>query len=661
MHMIAPDTECLPISCLASRSVRKSERGSFLSLRVLALALTAASAFSMVSATAAHAFSLFGLTLFEDEAEAAANAVIADPREYDVIVNVTGDESLIDAIRDASALWEGRDAPASGAAGLLSTARSEYRRIQSALFNAGYYGGTISILANGREAAQLPPDAMLEDPIDVTINVTTGPTFHFGRTEIINAAPTNDGAYGADIGFTPGQVAAAGTVRQAALLAVEDWRQRGHAKAEVSERAVTADHRTDRLDAVLTVTPGQQAVIGTISVVGASAVDADFIIRQTGLVPGKVYDPDDLVRAREQLAALDVFNSIKIEEADTIGPDGSLPLTIHVQERKPRRVGAGATFSTIDGLGVETFFLHRNLFGEGERLRLVAKLAGIAYPIDTDEFDYYFGGSFTKPGIITPVTDLHVDLTAQRTVLTRYTETSINARLALSHEFTPQISGEAGIEVERSNFYDTLYGTRDFALYGVYGGLTYDTRNDATDPSRGVYANLTAEPFYETQFGNAGLVLEGEARGYLGLGDDDRFVLAGRVKAGLLYGPSTAETPPNKLFFAGGGGSVRGYSYRSIGVDGPGGTVTGGRFLTEASVEARMKISDTWGAVGFIDAGYVTDDSFVGLGEGTRIGAGLGLRYFTGFGPLRLDFAVPLNKRAGDPDYAIYAGIGQSF
>ena len=524
----------------------------------------------MVSTTEAHAFSLFGLTLFEDEAAAAANAVIADPRPYEVTVTVAGDDSLTDTIRNASALWDGRDAPASGAAGLLATARSDYRRIQSTLYNAGYYGGDISILVDGKEAAQLPPDATLGDPIKVSISVTTGPLFHFGKAEVVNAAPAANSASPSTIGFTPGDVAAAGTVRKAAILAVEDWRKRGYAKAEVTNKAVTADHRTDRLDAVLTVTPGRQAVIGAISVDGASEVDTDFIIRQTGLVPGKVYNPEDLVHAREQLAALDVFNSIKIEEADAIGPDGTLPLTIHVQERKPRRVGAGASFSTTDGLGVETFFLHRNLFGQGERLKLTAKLAGIAYPINSADFDYYFGGSFTKPGIITADTDLHFDLTAQRTVLTRYTETSLNAKLALSHEFTPQISGMAGIEAERSNFNDALHGTRDFALYGVYGGLTYDTRNDATDPSQGIYANLTAEPFYEAHYGNAGLLLEGEARGYLGFGDNDRFVLAGRLKAGFLYGPSVAETPPNKLFFAGGGGSVRGYSYRSIGVDGPG-------------------------------------------------------------------------------------------
>jgi translocation and assembly module TamA len=105
---------------------------------------------------------------------------------------------------------------------------------------------------------------------------------------------------------------------------------------------------------------------------------------------------------------------------------------------------------------------------------------------------------------------------------------------------------------------------------------------------------------------------------------------------------------------------VRGYGYRSIGVDGPGGIVTGGRYLLEASVEARARFGDEFGAVAFLDGGYVAADTFPGLDD-LRLGAGVGLRYYTGLGPLRLDLAFPLNRRPGDPDYAIYLGIGQAF
>ena len=638
---------------------------SLLSNRVFLLSLLTAAALSLGTVQPAFAFSIFGITLFEDESEAAANAVIADPRSYSVDVSVAGNADLLDAVRNASALWGGREAPASGAAGLLATARADYRRIQTALYDSGYYGGAISIRVAGEEAADLAPDTTLTNPISVVIKVDTGPLFHFGAAQIVNAATMSGAGENVTppgaIGFVSGQPARAGVVRKAAILAVQAWQQQGYPKAEITARTVTADHKTNTLDAVLTVSSGPHAVLGAISVEGATDMNPDFIVQHTGLKPGAEYDPDDIARARENLANLDVFSSIKIAEADSVSADGSLPLIITVQERKPRRIGAGATMSTTDGLGVETYFLHRNLFGNGERLKLTAKLAGIGFPISTADFDYYFGGSFTKPGVITPDTDLTAELVAQRTVLTRYTETSLNTRLGLSHQFSSEIAVGGGIEAEHANFYDDLYGSRTFTLAGLYSSLTYDTRDDATDPGSGIYAKISADPFYEFQYGNAGMKVDAEARAYLGLSEDNRFTLAGRVRAGFLFGPSIAETPPDRLFFAGGGGSVRGYSYRSIGVDGPGGTVTGGRFIAEGSVEARFKVTDDIGLVGFADAGYVTGDTFVDFDTGTRFGVGVGLRYYTGFGPLRLDFAVPLNKRSGDPDYALYVGIGQAF
>ena len=105
---------------------------------------------------------------------------------------------------------------------------------------------------------------------------------------------------------------------------------------------------------------------------------------------------------------------------------------------------------------------------------------------------------------------------------------------------------------------------------------------------------------------------------------------------------------------------MRGYGYKSIGVAGPGGTVTGGRYLLEGSVEARMRINDTFGAAAFLDGGYVAADTFPGIDD-LRLGAGVGLRYYTGFGPLRLDVAMPLRKHPGDPAYALYLGLGQAF
>jgi translocation and assembly module TamA len=351
---------------------------------------------------------------------------------------------------------------------------------------------------------------------------------------------------------------------------------------------------------------------------------------------------------------------MRVEEADAISPDGTLPLNVVVEELPLRRFGIGATYSTTDGLGIEGFHHWRNLFGQAERLRLDAKIAGINFPIDSKQFDYAFGGVFTKPGIWTPDTDLVVSALAERTVYDTYTETSATASAGLTHYLFDTMTLKGSAFFERSRF-DDDFGTRDFSLAGLDGEFIFDNRDEATNATRGFFVDVTAEPFYEFVFDNAALRATAEARTYFGFGAERRFVLAGRAKVGGIWGPDLAETPPDRLFFAGGGGSVRGYPFKGIGVPGPGGTLTGGRYLLEGSVELRAKVWRDIGVVAFVDGGYVAADSFPGLDQ-LRLGVGMGLRYYTGFGPLRLDLAFPLNKvEPDDPDYALYVGIGQAF
>jgi translocation and assembly module TamA len=610
------------------------------------------------------AFDLFGLKLFEDQSEEDAEAVIADPQPYTLTITINAVGSVEGAVRNASALVADQNEPASGAAGLLAKARGDYRRIIAALFNEGHYGGTVSIRVGGVEAAKLAPDVNLPDPVDVAIVVDPGPLFHFNSVNIVNQAlPTSDPNDQVDLpssqGFGVGEVARSSVILRAEQLALEAWRQQGYAKSVVVTRDVVADHATTTVDVTITVDPGVRAAFGAVTVTGTERMDPEFVRRQTGLTEGEEYDPDELELAQKRLDRLEVFRAARLQAAESIGADGLLPFDLIVQELPGRRFGVGATYSSIDGLGLEAFHLWRNLFGQAERLRLDARVASIAYPIDTAQFDYFFGGTFTKPGIFTPDTDLVAAVSAERTIYPTFTETSASGRIGLTHILSDQISFEGGAQFEVNRF-DDVFGTRDFKTIGLYAGATLDFRDDSVDATEGWFGQVNLEPFYELNYGNAGAKLTVEGRTYFGFGEDDPFVLAGRLKAGLVLGPSLAEIPPDKLFFAGGGGSVRGYAYKSIGVDDGSGTVTGGRYLLEGSVEARARVTSDIGVVGFLDGGYVAADVFPALTD-LRVGAGVGVRYHTGLGPLRLDFAVPLNKRPGDPDYALYVGIGQAF
>jgi len=616
-------------------------------------------------ASGARGFELFGITLFGGPAQADAAAVIAEPQRYSVTLDTgDADATLARVIRGASQLVQEETEPASGAAGLVARARGDYRRILGALQNAGHYGPVISIRIAGREAAGLPPDVRLPDPAPVLVSVAPGPEFRFQRIVIANRAPqTDDPGDQVDppetIGYGSGEVARAGVVLRAEALALEAWRQQGYAKAEIVSRDVVADHRTRTVDVAITIAPGRKAYVGPLRVAGAERVDAGFVAEQTGLRAGDEYDPDDVRRAERRLMRLETFRSMRVEPGASLSETGLLPFDVLVEELPGRRLGAGASFSTVDGLGLEAYHLWRNLFGRAERLRLDAKIAGIAFPVSTADFDYAFGGTFTKPGFPDPDTDLVAAIAAERTILPNYTETSAGARAGFTHYFSDDLVLEGGGFYEFARFEDG-FGTRDFSVAGVLGTATFDNRDAPLDATRGFYAQATVEPFYEFFYGNPALRTTAEIRSYWALSSEPAIVLAARGKIGALLGPDIAETPPDRLFFAGGGGSVRGYAHRGIGVDGPGDTVTGGRYLVEGSVEARARLFGDFGAVAFLDAGAVAADGLPGVDD-LRFGAGIGLRYFTGLGPLRADLAIPLNRREGDPDYAFYVGIGQAF
>lgn len=615
----------------------------------------------------ANAFELFGKCLFGTCKQDDEDGPI-DPKRYTLTLSVISegerDRALEKAVANASLLWQQRADAAAGSAGLLTRAKADYKRILAALYNEARYAADISIAWNGREISGIPAGTELPDVTELSITVKAEGRFRFGTAEIANRAPeTTDRHDRVEApeaeGFLSGAPAYATAVKKAERLAIEAWRQQGYAHAQISERRATANHQTQELNVHLKVDPGARAVYGPIEVKGTERMRAAFVARQTGLLPGAEYDPDDLRRAEERLQRLGVFQAASLKESGEIGPDGALPFSLTVQERKLRRLGIGATISSVDGAGVEGFWLHRNLFGRAERLRFEGRVAGLGTASDFQDLDYFLGAELTLPGRFTPDTDIVIGGYFEREVLDLYTVNQGSATIYATHFLSDEITLQAGAYVTYGD-YDDVFGQRRFGVIGFEAGVEYDTRDNELDSKSGIYAHAALKPFYEWEYGHVVGKAEAEMRVFHALGAEERTVLAARLKVGSIVGASISEIPQDELFLAGGGTSVRGYPYRGIGVSVPGGT-SGGRALFEASAELRQDITDSIGVVGFADLGHVSARSFPDFSDDIRIGAGVGLRYDTGLGPVRLDVAVPVTQQAGDPDFAIYAGIGQAF
>lgn len=624
---------------------------------------------ALAGAGPASAFSLFGIHLWGAREEENRIEVI-DPLTYTVTITVRGPgQDLQSALESASSLWSDREEPASGTGGLLAKARGDYRRLIAALYAEGYYGPYISIRIGGGEAADLSLAQELPQDVPVTVEVDTGPLFHFGTVEVVNPPPAQvraDDEVGTldSIGYKTGRRARSAVVARASALMVEQWRQASYAKAREAEREMLADHLNDQLDASITLDPDRPARYGPTKVVGTTRTDPNFIAFMAGLREGEPFDPDDVTAGQARLNRLGIFRSLRFEEAPEILPDGSLPMTVRVQDRPPRTIGFGGTYSTIDGLGVSAYWMHRNLMGRGERLRFDASVDGLGASLNPEDYDYNVGVTFTKPGVWTPDTDFVTSLVGSKLNYDTYSERSVTARAGFQQSLGRFITGDIFFVASRSRF-DDDFGIRHFTTFGLDGSFQYDRRDDKFDATRGYYLAVTADPFYEAEYGNAALQATLEGRGYLGFLEDRKLVLAARAMVGTYVGASIEESPPDMLFFAGGGGSIRGYAYRSIGVsftNAQGETFTvGGNGIIEASGEVRYRFLDNWGAVAFVDTGLVTADSTFSGDSDLKTGTGVGVRYYTPIGVLRGDLATPLQPEPGDSRIALYIGIGQAF
>jgi translocation and assembly module TamA len=334
---------------------------------------------------------------------------------------------------------------------------------------------------------------------------------------------------------------------------------------------------------------------------------------------------------------------------------------IEVSDGKQRYFGFGAEYSSLDGAGLSGYWGHRNLFGQAESLRVEGKVSGIGATTDVTTFDYSAGIVFTKPGFPVPEATFESRLEAKsENPDDIYDAQSIAYSAGFSYELNDTDKLTAGGEVAYI-LADDAFGKNEYLTFSVPVGFERDARDNKLDPTEGYRATLSAKPSYE--FFNQSIFssFEGSISGYLGLGAEDRVVFAGKLSAGTLVGADELQDiPATRRFYAGGGGSVRGYSYREISPYNGDDEALGGRSYTVASFEMRVKVSDSIGIVPFLDVGTVSTEIVPDFSD-IRAGAGIGLRYATPFGPIRLDVALPLRRYDDGSQYGIYAGIGQAF
>jgi translocation and assembly module TamA len=571
-------------------------------------------------------------------------------------VSVSGEPSgrVTDLIEEASQLLALLKRPPPSLAALSRRIRDDEDRIRAILESEGYYDAVVATKV-GENAS----------PVAVDINIDAGKPYtlaslvlEIGPRSADKALPVlRDQLYQRPIEDVKGKPARAASIIAAEDAAIAALRAGGFAFAKRGDRQVHVDHQAGVIAVTLPVHLGPDAVFGNVRVEGSNAVADRFVDSLVTWTPGMRYDATRLERLRLDLITSGLFSSVKVQPAATedIANGAPLDVDVDVQDALHHTFGIGGKYARDKGVGASAFWEHRNILGGGERLRLA---------IDATEIDQTVSAAFTRPAFLRPDQTLKLTTELGHHDTDAFREWGSTTTTALERRLSDTWTVSAGVSLDLADIED-IDGSRRSYLAGLPMTATWSTTDPLIplDPVRGWRVALAGTPFAGTFSGSVAFFRsEAQASVYVPLDTAARSVFAARLKAGSIVGATTNQIPANRRFYAGGGGSIRGYGYQLVSPIGADLNPTGGRSLLEASLEVRYRINNTFGVVPFVDAGMTSLSNVPGLNGQLRSAVGIGGRYFTPVGPLRVDIAMPVNRRPGiDKRFQFYISFGQAF
>jgi len=398
-------------------------------------------------------------------------------------------------------------------------------------------------------------------------------------------------------------------------------------------------------------------VFGPVSFEGLKQVDEDYLRTYVPWKEGATFNNSELTAFQRALFGTDLFRALTVGIPDAPPADGTqpapLPVTVKAEEGPRRRISGSLRYSSDLGPAVRASFEHRNLFGANERLLLQAEVALLEQSV---------GIGLRKPQFLRPGQELVTDLTFTRSTLDAYDAETVTGFAGIERQITPRWRVGIGGLGEGSRINDSGVNTKDILL-GIPTFAAYDGSNNLFDPTKGARLRIEATPFAGVQDGSNTefFVLDNKGSAYLPLDSERRYVIATRGRLATILAPDLASVPATRRLYSGGGTSVRGYREDLIGPLDSKNNPIGGRSAVEAGVEFRARLFGDIGGVVFTEAGSVSTEMFPDFANGVQTAAGLGLRYYSPAGPIRLDVAVPLNRRSADDRFQVYFSIGQAF
>ncbi|BCI72583.1 surface antigen family protein [Sphingomonas sp. S17] len=577
---------------------------------------------------------------------------------YDMEVRGLAELNLDDEFRSLSALRDGKG-KASNATQVSARAREDEALAVRLMKSLGYYDATAVSTLQRTDQGEGQAGRL-----NVLLTATPGRLYRLSSITVKADPTTPPDLVRSNLPLKVGDPIEAARIQGAEANVSLVLPQRGYPFVKLGDRDILLeDQGPEPVGAyTLPVDTGPRSSFGQLTTTGDKVFDLGHLNVFPRFEEGQLYDSrltDDL---RNALVATGLFNGVAVEPKRTgrMNPDGTEAIDLQVTQTKgPARTLSGeAGYSTGQGVRAQASFTHRNLFPP-EGALIASVIAGTQ--------EQGLSGTFRRSNAGRRDRTFQVIASASHQNYDAFDAFIGTVAFRWSYDSTPiwqkKFTYAFGGELTGTNesVYDFAAGERRRGTYGIAaipGQVVFDQSNDLLNPTRGYRLKLNLSP--ETSVRGAvrpyaRTMVEGTF--YYPL--NDSLVIAGRARAGAIFGIERDDLAPSRRYYGGGGGSVRGYGFQRLGPFDPQGNPVGGRSLNEFALEARYRFGN-FGIVPFVDAGN-SYESTLPTGKDLRFGAGIGGRFYTNFGPLRVDVATPLNPRPGDGKVALYISIGQAF
>lgn len=569
---------------------------------------------------------------------------------------------------EALSTIEELDGDGENIAQLASRAREDEELLAELLRVYGFYDGrivrSIGTTAPGGASAN---DGATPNPT-VRFDVIPGERYRFGAIDLGSLATAPDAetlrrAFEIESG-EPMQSDRIETERFDLDTALGEF---GYAFARIDEPQLLIDHERNEGDLTMPVTPGGKYVFGAVTSSDEDFLPGDHLATIARFDPGDIYQRSLELDLRRAITASGLVSSVTIQPREISAPQGDEPGVVAMDvgiERADLRTIAGAIgYGSEEGVRVAASWEHRNLFPPEGALKMRGILGTQEQLLGVGLRKNNFGGR-----------DRILSLDAYASTIDSPAFDANTAGLVATYErlstllFQKPVSWSIGVELvatdERPPAVNGVAAPRStFLVAAIPGFIQLDTTDDLLDPTEGFRVSANLSPEVSRNRGTQSFYLRARTDASTYRRVTDTVVVAGRVAFGAIPGTDLENIAPSRRYYAGGGGSVRGYGFRQIGPRDTLGDPSGGRSVVEGAIEARIRTGLFDGAVSvvpFLDAGSVSQDVIPDFEE-IKLGVGVGLRYYTGFGPLRVDVGVPLNPGPNDSPVAVYVSLGQAF